>query len=56
MAVGVARGRTPAQLAQDHGVSVTTIRTQLAAVFGKMGVKRQAELAGALAALPSWNA
>lgn len=56
VAVGVARGRTPAQLAQDHGVSVTTIRTQLAAVFGKMGVKRQAELAGALAALPSWNA
>lgn len=55
VAVGVTRGRTPTQLAQDHDVSVTTIRSQLAAVFGKMGVKRQAELAGALAALPNWQ-
>lgn len=55
VAVGVARGCTLARLAADHGVSVSTIRSQLAAVFGKMGISRQAELAGALAALPPWR-
>lgn len=56
VAVGIARGRTAAQLAADHGVSLATIRTQLNAVFAKMGVNRQAEVAAALVALPAWRA
>ncbi len=55
VAVGVARGRTLAELAADHGVAPSTVRAQLNAVFGKMGVNRQAEVAGALAALPAWG-
>lgn len=44
IARGIAGGRTLAELAGHHGVSVTTVRTQVKAVFGKTGVSRQADL------------
>ncbi|MBL8318047.1 MAG: helix-turn-helix transcriptional regulator [Burkholderiaceae bacterium] len=53
VAVAVAEGRTPADIAAEHGVARSTIRAQLNSVFAKMGVSRQAEVAGALASLPS---
>jgi DNA-binding CsgD family transcriptional regulator len=52
VAVRVAAGMTPARIAAEHGVALATVRSQLGAVFAKMGVRRQAEVAGALAALP----
>lgn len=53
VAVALAEGRTPADIAAEHGVARSTIRAQLNSVFAKMGVSRQAEVAGALASLPS---
>ncbi|MGY2051834.1 helix-turn-helix transcriptional regulator [Methylobacterium sp. JK268] len=44
LAVHLARGATLAEVAEQHGLSVHTVRTQLAAVFGKTGTGRQAEL------------
>ncbi|MBK9362861.1 MAG: helix-turn-helix transcriptional regulator [Rubrivivax sp.] len=52
VAVAVAQGRTPADIAARHGVARSTVRAQLNSVFAKMGVSRQAELAAALAGLP----
>jgi DNA-binding CsgD family transcriptional regulator len=42
----IAQGGDPARLAEISEVSVHTIRTQLKSVMAKLGVKRQAELAG----------
>lgn len=52
VAVAIAEGRAPADIAAEHGVAISTIRAQLNSVFAKMGVSRQAEVAVALAALP----
>lgn len=49
VARAIADGQTLADLAQASGVAISTIRTQLNAVFGKTGVSRQAELAKLLA-------
>jgi DNA-binding CsgD family transcriptional regulator len=53
VAVAVAAGRAPAEIAAEHGVALSTVRAQLHCVFAKMGVSRQAEVAGALASLPA---
>jgi DNA-binding CsgD family transcriptional regulator len=53
VAVAVAEGRAPAEIAAEHRVARSTIRAQLNSVFAKMGVSRQAEVAGALASLPT---
>ena len=45
-------GSSPEQIAQQHAVSINTIRAQLRSIFGKTGTTRQAELVGVLAALP----
>lgn len=42
----IAQGGDPARLAESSDVSVHTVRTQLKSVMAKLGVKRQAELAG----------
>jgi len=41
----VARGRAVQMIAQDRGVSVHTVRTQLKRVLAKSGCHRQLELA-----------
>jgi DNA-binding CsgD family transcriptional regulator len=46
-----AGGAAPQQIAARTGVSVNTVRTQLALAFQKLGVGRQAELAAALGGL-----
>jgi DNA-binding CsgD family transcriptional regulator len=49
LAFGIARGRSPEQIAEAGGVAVSTIRKQLAAVFEKTHTSRQSELAALLA-------
>ncbi|WP_018261261.1 helix-turn-helix transcriptional regulator [Methylobacterium sp. WSM2598] len=44
LAVKLTRGDTLAEIAEQHGLSVHTVRTQLAAVFSKTNTSRQAEL------------
>ena len=51
IARGIAGGRTLAELADRGGVSVTTVRTQIKAVFGKTGVARQVDLVRLLSGL-----
>jgi DNA-binding CsgD family transcriptional regulator len=55
IAAALAENSTPAAIAEQHEVSLTTVRTQVQSIFSKVGVRRQAELAGILreiAALP----
>lgn len=52
VAVEVAQGCMPADIATDHCVALSTVRAQLSSVFSKMGISRQAELVAALATLP----
>lgn len=47
----VADGHTPAEVAERLQISLTTVRTQLKAVYFKTGVRRQAELSRLLGAL-----
>ncbi len=49
VARGVATGKTAEEIAQDGGVSITTVRTQLRKVLEKTGCARQAEVAALLA-------
>jgi DNA-binding CsgD family transcriptional regulator len=53
VAVAIAAGDEVREIAQRHGVAVATVRAQLHAVFAKMGLSRQAEVAIALAHLPA---
>jgi DNA-binding CsgD family transcriptional regulator len=52
VAVGIAAGETISSIADRLSVRVATVRTHLKAVFGKVGVKRQAELAQLLSGSP----
>jgi len=45
VAADVALGRAPRTIAQDRGVSLHTVRTQLKRVLAKSGCHRQVELA-----------
>ena len=49
LALGISRGRSPEQIAEEGGVAVSTIRKQLASVFTKTHTSRQSELAALLA-------
>ena len=40
----IARGDAPTEIAQAHGLSLATVRSQLASVFDKTQTRRQAEL------------
>jgi DNA-binding CsgD family transcriptional regulator len=56
IAAGIATGLTAAEIAAANAVSLSTVRTQIQAIFAKTGVSRQAELVQLLAnlqALPS---
>lgn len=49
VAVAIAAGKTQEDIAASTGLSVNTVKTQLRAVFNKMGVSRQADLVALLA-------
>jgi DNA-binding CsgD family transcriptional regulator len=49
LAIQITRGETPADIALGNGVSIATVRSQLAAVFAKTQTSRQAELVALLA-------
>jgi DNA-binding CsgD family transcriptional regulator len=51
VAAGLAEGRTSAEIAARHSVSIGTLRNQLKAVFFKTGARRQAELVRLVLAL-----
>ena len=52
VAVAMAGGARPEDIADRRHVSAQTIRTQVRSVYSKLDVKRQAELVRVLAALP----
>jgi DNA-binding CsgD family transcriptional regulator len=49
LAVKIGQGKTPAAVARSNGVTISTVRSQLAAVFAKTNTQRQAELVALLA-------
>lgn len=49
IALAVARGRAPSEIAGERGASIGTVRNQLKRAMAKLGVHRQAELAAELA-------
>lgn len=52
LAIALARGRTLQEIADERGVRLSTVRSQLLAVLGKTGVHRQADLVRLLTTLP----
>ncbi len=52
VAVALGKGMSGPEVAQAHGVSHNTVRSQIQSAMGKMGVARQAELVSLLASLP----
>lgn len=53
LAVEIAKGMRPDAIALAHGVRISTVRSQLRAVLHKTGTRRQTELVGLLARLPT---
>lgn len=51
VAVRISLGETPTEIAEARQSAIGTVRMQLKAAMGKLGVRRQAELAGKLARL-----
>ncbi len=49
IAKGLVKGRTLTEIAEDGGVSITTVRSQFSSILEKTGCGRQAELVGLLA-------
>ncbi len=56
LALRLFEGVTPAEYAEDAGISIATVRTQIRSVLDKTHTKRQAELIKLLALLPTVNA
>ena len=52
IAIDLARGLSRAHIAATRGVSANTLKTQTAALMGKMGCTRQAQVVATIAALP----
>ncbi|KAF0124173.1 MAG: regulatory protein LuxR [Xanthobacteraceae bacterium] len=52
---GILNGDTPGEIASKLGLSPETVRTQLKAVFSKMGVSRQADVVRLLTGLPVFD-
>ena len=44
LAGALLRGQTPDEIAEEHGVRIGTIRSQLAAIYAKTNTRRQGEL------------
>lgn len=51
LAIAMAEGISPRAYAEQHAVSYETVRAQLKAIYGKVGVARQAELVRAVLGL-----
>jgi DNA-binding CsgD family transcriptional regulator len=49
LAVKIGRGESPAAIARTNGVTIATVRSQLAAVFAKTSTQRQSVLVALLA-------
>ena len=52
VAVALADGQTPAQIAKARSVALSTIKTQIKTAYVKMGIRSQAELVRRLLELP----
>ena len=52
VATALARGETPEAIGERRGASISTVRSQIRAVYDKLDVSRQTELAWLLAKLP----
>lgn len=52
VAIAIAEGATPEEVAQRRGVGVTTIRTQLRTIYGKLGVQRLSQIVRMVLELP----
>jgi DNA-binding CsgD family transcriptional regulator len=50
---GLVAHRTPAQVAHDHGVAISTVRTQINSLRSKLGVSGQRALFNLVATLPA---
>ena len=53
VALGMAAGKTADEIAEERGVSVGTVRTQLKALLQKTGTDRQAELVRLVLSIPA---
>ncbi len=53
MAAAIAEGMSPAAIAEAHGVTLPTIRTQTRLIYDKLDVRRQIELVRLLTLLGS---
>jgi DNA-binding CsgD family transcriptional regulator len=53
VALGIVAGKTADEIAEERGVSVGTVRTQLKALLQKTGTDRQAELVRLLLTIPT---
>ena len=53
LAIGLLKGLSATECAQQSGVGVATIRSQLHSIFSKTGVRRQAQLVALLAKVPA---
>jgi DNA-binding CsgD family transcriptional regulator len=53
LAIGLLKGLSVAECAQESGVGVATIRSQLHSIFSKTGVRRQAQLVALLSRVPA---
>lgn len=47
--IELSHGSTPAELAEERGVTISTIRAQLRSIYAKTGTRRQAEVAALVA-------
>ncbi len=54
LACELACGDTIEDIAEEHGVSISTARVQLKSIFAKTGTSRQAELVALLTRLKQW--
>jgi len=54
--LALARGIKPKAIAHEHGVALSTVRSQLKSAMSKAGVRSQADLMSRLAALPMGSA
>lgn len=56
VAIALAGGAAPTEVAKQRGVGLPTIRAQVRVIFEKMGVRRQAEMASMILELPQLKA
>ena len=56
LAIGLLKGLSAAECAEQSGVGVATIRSQLHSIFSKTGVRRQAQLVALLSRVPAVRA